>query len=237
MESDDFCRQVEDYLCRRNGGHLVRITGPAFDLVREWASRGIPLRVVFRGIDARIVRAAARGPRRRPMRIEFCEADVLDAFDRWRRSIGLIAPQEDAASPQLKEERRAKPRRSLSSHIDRVVARLTAMRAGSILPEQWDRAIEQCVRDLDHVRSGAERLRGQARERAIAELAAIEARLFAGARAHAGESLLIEIDRDARLELEPFAGRLPQPAYDVALETCRARLLREALGLPAILFE
>ena len=30
-----FCRAVEAHLCRVNGGHLVRIVGPAFDVAAE----------------------------------------------------------------------------------------------------------------------------------------------------------------------------------------------------------
>ena len=35
---DDYCRQVEAYLCRKNDGHLVRIVGPAFEQVCGWAT-------------------------------------------------------------------------------------------------------------------------------------------------------------------------------------------------------
>src|SRR5687768_12302909 len=90
-EPVDYCRQVEAYLCKKNGGHLVRIVGPAFQRVCEWAEQGVPLKIAFRGIDRCCERAAAKGGRRRPMRIEFCEADVLEGFDDWRRAIGVSA--------------------------------------------------------------------------------------------------------------------------------------------------
>ncbi len=83
----EFCRAVEAYLCRKNEGHLVRIVGPAFEQVCGWARRGVPLTIAQAGIDRYVERHQAKGPRRRPVRIEFCEADVLDAFDRWRRSV------------------------------------------------------------------------------------------------------------------------------------------------------
>ncbi len=89
MDIDAYCRDIEAHLCRRNAGHLVRISGPAFDMVRGWAQRGIPFKVAQQGIDRYIDRVNARGPRRRPARIEFCEADVLDAFDAWRRAVGI----------------------------------------------------------------------------------------------------------------------------------------------------
>ena len=42
----------------------------------------------MRGIDRYFERYYAKGPRRRPVRVEFCEADVLDVFDEWRRAVG-----------------------------------------------------------------------------------------------------------------------------------------------------
>ena len=84
---EEYCRQLESYLCRKNDGHLIRIVGPAFEQVCGWATRGIPIKVACRGIDRCFDRYYARGPRRRPVRIEFCEADVLDVFDEWRRAV------------------------------------------------------------------------------------------------------------------------------------------------------
>ncbi len=92
LDAADFCREIEAYLCRKNDGHLIRIVGPAFDQVCEWATRGVPLKVVFRGIDRYFERYYAKGPRRRPVRVEFCDADVLDVFDEWRRAVGVASP-------------------------------------------------------------------------------------------------------------------------------------------------
>src|SRR5881275_3594736 len=91
MSSPDYCREIEAYLCRKNEGHLVRIVGPSFELVCGWASRGVPLKVAYRGIDRCFERYYAKGPRRRPVHVDFCEADVLDVFDQWRRALGLTA--------------------------------------------------------------------------------------------------------------------------------------------------
>jgi hypothetical protein len=89
IEVDSYCRELEGYLCRKNDGHLIRITGPAFEQVQGWAHQGIPLKVAEAGIDRYFERYYRKGPRRRPVRIEFCEADVLDAFDDWRRAVGV----------------------------------------------------------------------------------------------------------------------------------------------------
>ena len=97
VDVGDYCRQVEDHLTRVNAGHLVRIVGPGFELVRQWAEEGMPLSVVFRGIDLRAERHRA-GKSRRPLRIEFCEADVRDLFDGWRRAVGLPRATDAAAA-------------------------------------------------------------------------------------------------------------------------------------------
>ena len=56
-----YCRDVEAYLCRRNGGHLIRLVGPAFEMVRDWAAQGIPLTVVCDGIDRVVVGSGSSG--------------------------------------------------------------------------------------------------------------------------------------------------------------------------------
>ena len=91
MSPDEFCRAIEGYLTRKNDGHLIRIVGPAFERVRGWAETGIPLKVVIAGIDRYFDRYYAKGPRRRPVRIDFCDADVRDVFDEWRRAVGVVS--------------------------------------------------------------------------------------------------------------------------------------------------
>ena len=70
VQPDEYCREIESYLCRKNDGHLIRVVGPSFDLVTSWAAAGVPLNVAFNGIDRRVERyysqgaAAAPGPDR-----------------------------------------------------------------------------------------------------------------------------------------------------------------------------
>ena len=45
IDVESYCRDIEAYLCRKNDGHLIRITGPAFEQVQGWAGQGVPLKV------------------------------------------------------------------------------------------------------------------------------------------------------------------------------------------------
>jgi hypothetical protein len=244
MDVDEYCREIEAHLCRRNGGHLVRIAGPAFDVVRSWAQMGIPLKVALQGIDRYVDRSSARGLRRRPVRVEFCEGDVLDAFDAWRRAVGVHRAQADAAGELAdegaeasgEEAPRGRARESLATHLDRVIVRLTSLRAGDTPPE-WDAVLEEIVRALDALHPAARRARGEARERLLAELEALDARLMERARAAAGADVLADAAREAAAELEPFAARLSTAAYEAARRRCENRALRERMRLPTLTLE
>jgi hypothetical protein len=244
MDTDDYCREIEAHLCRRNGGHLVRVAGPAFDMVLGWAQRGIPLKVALQGIDRYVDRSTAGGMRRRPARVEFCEADVLDAFDAWRRAVGVHRADAGvggdargegagADAEEHGEAPRARRRESLATHLDRVIVRLTALRAGGV-PEAWDAALDELVRTLDRLYPAAGRARGEARDRLLAELEALDVQMMARARASAPAQMLAEAAREADGELEPFVARLPPDAYAAAHRRCTDRLLRERLRLPTL---
>lgn len=233
LTPEDYCRQLESYLCRKNDGHLVRIVGPAFDQVCGWASRGVPLKVAQRGIDRYFDRYYAKGPRRRPVRIEFCEADVMDVFDEWRRAVGV--PVEQGVDAGATEEEPARRHGSLPAHLERVVARLTSLRAGE--DRSLDTVLDDIVRELDAARAGAKTLRGEARSAFLERLRALDRSLVDAAGARLDPAALAQIAEAADAELIPFRARMPVEAYEQSRRACRERILRERLRLPIIAFE
>jgi hypothetical protein len=236
---EDYCRQVEAYLCRKNDGHLIRIVGPAFEQVCGWATRGVPLTVAHRGIDRYFERYYAKGPRRRPVRIEFCEADVLDVFDEWRRALGITAAEgpTHAPSPQTAGAPPAHDRRheSLPAHLERVVARLTARRAGE--DRTLDSTIDEIVREIDVARAGARNLRGDARQTLIDRLRAIDRTLLDAARAQCDAQTMDALVAEADADLAPFRGRMAPEDYEQSRRAAVDRLIRERRALPIVTFE
>jgi hypothetical protein len=228
-DAAEYCRQVESYLCRKNDGHLIRIVGPAFEQVCAWAGRGVPLKVTFRGIDRYFERYYAKGPRRRPVRVEFCEADVLDVFDEWRRAVGVPVH----VDPEPAEQ--AHPRRSLPAHLERVVTRLTALRAGA--DRTLDDAIGDIVQELDAARASAKGLRGDARDQLLERLRALDAQMLGAARSQYDAATVEQLERDADAELAPFRDRMPRDAYEQSRRACIDRIIRERRRLPLISFE
>jgi hypothetical protein len=247
----DYCREIEAYLCRENGGHLVRIVGPAFQTVIGWHAKGIPLGVVRQGIDRTLARDRAKpaaGPRR-PVRIEFCEADVLDAFTAWRRAIGAgmagerddttaDAPRTDAgaaATPDPGPEARPAGRTpSLAAHLDRAMRRLTQCVVDPAVPVAARTAIDRTLEALDALRTGSRGLRGEARAAVHAELARLDADLGARMLAALPGIERDELARLARADVAPFAARMAAADRAHAESAATLRLLRERFRIPEL---
>jgi hypothetical protein len=238
MDPAEYCRQIEAYLCRKNEGHLIRIVGPVFEQVSGWGAQGVPLAVAFRGIDRYCERYYAKGPRRRPVRVEFCEADILEAFDDWRRAVGvtqLVDPSTGAEAPAKRD--------SLPAHLDRAMARLTAMRAtfaeasvpraGGRSPV-FDRRLDEAVRELDRARASATHARGEVRTAIIDRLAALDRELLDAARDEVDQPRRAALLAEAETEIAPFAARMTAEARAKAVDAAFDRLLRDAIGLPVI---
>jgi len=194
MSPAEFCRELEAYLCRKNEGHLIRIVGPVFGTVTAWAEQGIPLKVAFKGIDRYFERQSHK-PRRRPIQIQFCEADILDAFDEWRRALGVSATEARAdaadgagaaalaaagaggsADTRARGEgddaasaagAPARRKAALQTHIDRVMARLTQRRVDAGVASAFAEAIDGILARLDTLRADAKGARSDARDRVV----------------------------------------------------------------------
>jgi hypothetical protein len=229
IDASEYCRTLETYLCQKNEGHLIRIVGPVFDQVRGWAAMGVPLAVACRGVDRYCERYYSKGPRRRPVRIEFCEADILELFDDWRRAVGVPARPRDGDD----QDRRG----SLPAHLDRVIARLTARRGGQTVSPAFDGLLDSTVRELDAARSRAKQARGEDRTRLIARLTEIDHAIMAAALAGLSPEQRTAHAREAADEIAPFAARMAPASRARAVQTAFERLVRDALGLPTVLFE
>ena len=226
MDVATYCRAIESYLCKKNEGHLVRIVGPVFEKVSGWAAQGVPLAVAFKGIDAYCERYYAKGPRRRPVRVEFCEGDVLELFDSWRRAVGVSTETGSGEPPGRRQDSRP-------SHLDRAIARLTALRAGRA-PDTLSSVIDDVVRELDRLKASAKNARGETRTAILDRLGTLDAELVAVVRSQLEDGARAELRARAEGEIAPFASRMTSDARAAAVEAAFSRLVRESAGLPTL---
>jgi len=230
-----YCRDIEAHLTRVNGGHLVRIVGPGFALVREWYQDGIPLSVVLRGVEEKAARHDG-GASRRPLRIEFCEGDVRRVFDGWRRAIGLTVtsvPDADAGAETVDaaDERR---RPSLPKHLDRAIERLSRANGRLDWPETLRDVASRLLGELATLRAEAPHSRGAARQGVLDKLTALDADLLDAVRAAATPEARRQAAEEAEQELEVFRARLPPGQWERSMSASVGRLLRDQMGLPTL---
>lgn len=237
MDVSEYCRDIEAYLCRKNDGHLMRIVGPSFELVSRWAVDGVPLKVALAGIDRYFERYYRKGPRRRPVKIDFCEADVLDLFDEWRRATGATPASPLAAGhgDEAPAPRRKGP--SMPEHLERVVMRLSSLRATGALDDAADPLVDRIARELDVARSAGAGVRGEARRALIERLAHLDTELGAYALVHAPAPVTAALREEALADLAGYRATMAPDAFAAAVDAATVRLLRQRLGLPTVRFE
>jgi hypothetical protein len=233
---DDYCREIETYLCRKNDGHLIRVVGPSFGVVSGWAEQGVPLKIALAGIDRYFERYYRKGPRRRPVKIDFCDADVLDVFDEWKRATGV--PSASVSSIDISNQQSAIGNRhgSLPQHLERVLVRLTQARVNGALGEAFDALIDRAAAELDAARARAGGLRGEARQALLDRLTLLDAEIVRQARATLDEVERSALAREAEDELAGFKSGMSTDAFARAREAAIDRLVRERVKLPTIAF-
>ncbi|MCU1383553.1 MAG: hypothetical protein JWL71_2250 [Acidobacteria bacterium] len=231
---DEYCRDIETYLCQKNDGHLIRVVGPSFEVVSGWAEQGVPIKIAFAGIDRYFERYYRKGPRRRPVKIDFCDADVLDVFDEWKRATGVVSLAAQSTIHDPQSAIRNGP--SLPAHLERVVLRLSQARAGGSLGDAFDGLIDRAAAELDAARAKAGGLRGDARQALLDRLTALDAELVQQARATLDEATRASLSRDAESELAGFRAGMTADAFARARQAAIDRLVRERVKLPTIAF-
>ncbi len=243
MNTGEYCRAVESFLCRKNDGHLIRVVGPAFEMVCGWKRTGIPLSIIERAIEKRYLRYLADGSRRRPLRIEFCERDVLELFDQWRRAVGAphaadqrarMALFESKSEPNAEER---SPRTALETHLDNVIQRLefwSEKRPITSTDTELSQQIFKALEFLRVCRKSVKDLRGNARQEVIVRLKLYDEELLASIRASADQTLIQRLGSEARASLEPFRSRMASEPYENAVTIATDRLLVNHFRLPSL---
>lgn len=254
MTLAEYVRTIESHVCQKNDGHLIRVVGPAFEIVSRWERDGIPLKVALRGIDRYFERYYRSGPKRRPVRVEFCDTDVLEVFDEWRRAVGVTARtgvRESSpvfgdvsasgplvASPDADSgDSPASRGPSLPSHLQRALLKLSSARVAGTLGPDLDGVLDRVSEELDRARASARGLRGDARRALIGRLAALDRDLLDAAGKSLSVADLDALGREAADELAAFRDRLSSDAFATAVSRSRDRLIRERLGLPVLTFD
>jgi hypothetical protein len=84
LQIADYCREIETYSVPKERRPPDPRRRPVVRARVGVGGAGRAAEDRVAGIDRYFERYYRKGPRRRPVKIDFCEADVLDVFDEWR---------------------------------------------------------------------------------------------------------------------------------------------------------
>jgi hypothetical protein len=236
VDVGDYCRRIEAHLTRVNEGQLIRIVGPAFALARAWALEGIPLSVVCHGIDQKAERHRA-GRSRRPLRLEFCEADVVTVYTQWQRAVGVRragAGAVNEAAVSIEPDQESRPQ-ALSRQLERVIDKLSRLVGRLDLSDRFREDVGRVLQEVSDLRETIKGTRGAARAELLERLPALDGVLIEAARAELGTPGLDALERQASAELSAFRSRLTPEAWSNALALSVVQLIRAHLGLPTLI--
>jgi hypothetical protein len=234
VDVGEYCRHVESHLAQVNAGEIIRITGAGFELVRSWALEGIPLSIVCHAVSQKAERHRT-GRSTRPLRIEFCTADVREVYRTWRRAVGIRST--DGA---MEDEARAaapagdKRRASLGRHLQRAIDRLSQSASRLDLAPDIRDALDAVLQDVAAISEQSRGARGPARESIVSELAALDARMLATVRTGVGAAEIDRLSAEAAADLGAYRGRLAPDVWQRSVNLGVDRLLRGRLGLPTL---
>jgi hypothetical protein len=169
------------------------------------------------------------------VQIDFCENDILDAFEAWRRAVGVRLPGAEATDSEAQAKRRS---RSLPEHLDRVCERVTGRRAAMTPPPpEFDAVLETVTHEAAAFRDLPGPLRGETRQRIMSRLVELDRMMLDAARAQADPAVINAMRAEATEQLLPFRDRMPAETYQRAIDSAIDRLLREREQLPTVAFE
>jgi len=164
------------------------------------------------------------------VRIDFCEADVLDVFDEWRRAVGLTAGRTEIVGSEAPIKRRE----SLATHLERSLTRLVTMRSGSCPATVPDAVLAEVVSELDRLVVAARGARGDARQGIRNRLEELDARLLEAARDATPDDAMTVVQREAAADLKPFEERMSRDVWARTLASAVDRAIRERARLPTL---
>lgn len=202
-----YFRDVEAAFVSRRGDPLF-ISNADWVRIRRWRERGIPLRILLRGIeDAFDAHAHSFGRRQKVRSLSYCEHAIDAAIERWRRALNEGLPG----------------RRGLDDALSRLSARVRESAAGASFAAEIE-ALRADPTDRDANRAST----------IEASLRAIEDRCARALEQRAGASRTLEI-RVASLEAtSAYAHRMPADTYGRLVDECFRRRLLEEFRIPRL---
>jgi len=208
----NYFTEVEEHFQRARGTGLFLLSPLDWALIETWKNAEIPLDAVLRGIDAAFEKWRAQKKRRRMVNsLAYCTQAVVEEAERMADAVTAPAKGIDAPFP-LEE---------LRLHLQTAADAIQQPELATVR-----QAIEALLAEAEQYYTRLEALEQQ--------LAALEDKMIAVARAQQNEADLIQARAGLEAQVRPYRGKMTAPQLAMLEKQYLDRWLLEKLNLPRL---
>ena len=234
----NYFTEIEDEFVRRRGRHIL-ISPLDWSLIEMWKTRGIPLDVVLRGINASFDNfdKATRKRANKVNSLLYCQQAVEVQYEQYSAARVGSKPESDVSadsgSGKSDEVTHLTPEAVKSFLTERqtdLSNLLSRHKDLSVVSEALSRSIERVALILDTMNATGD----VSPQRLESDLTQIEAILFDALKEACDSDELAAIRREGQAQLKPYRAAMSKEIYEQTLNTYIARSVRDKFDLPRL---
>ena len=219
----NYFTEIEEYFVRRRGKHLL-VSPLDWSLIESWKQMGIPLHVVFRGIDAAFEKRKPQQPTSRINSIFYCQPAVMECFEAHQQA--MVGQAEEGGEQE--RSRSADKADKVVQSLARFQTELEQAAVRFPSPETLNRVQEI----LGELRREQESNPGLSSSAVESSLQTCDKLLLEACRAHLPDEAKTEMEKEAARQLKIYKRRVSAEMYRLIRQNFLNRGLREHYGLP-----
>ncbi|MBI4455450.1 MAG: hypothetical protein HY644_06070 [Acidobacteria bacterium] len=215
----NYFTEIEEYFVRKRGKHML-VSPLDWSLIESWKQIGIPLHVVFRGIDRAFEKHQAHASEKRINSIFYCQPTVTECFDEYRQA-AIGGPEQRGGNKPEYAERVLATMRGLAQRLD-------AVSSAFLEAEVLDRARQLLGELLKEINTA-----GPPAMPAIEDtLKVCDSLLLESGRRNLDSAAIEAFHREARQELRIYKRKVSPEMYSRIEKNFINRKIRETCDIP-----
>jgi hypothetical protein len=235
MNYFNYFTEIEDTFVSRRGKHLL-VSPLDWSLMESWQQRGIPLRIVLRGIT-KSFDTYDQQPRKAGRLVNnllYCQQAVEEAYHQYLES--QVGGREEGDETKADEVVKEAPfsltsiKLALDEWLESMVALRMRFSEDAMLAEAFDRAANR----LQEISEDLNQLNDDFLGALDADLNLIEAFLLEGIKNHTSEERIAELRKEGEKDLKSYRKGMEREVYEQTLNNWVARKLRDEYHLPRL---
>jgi len=234
----NYFTEIEEEFVKRRGSHLL-VSPLDWSLMEMWKQRGVPLRIVLRGINASFDAYDQRVNRGRKINsLFYCQQEVEAMFIEYceaRVGSSSGSQAENGNGPNGNHQEgstisTAAIKYYLTDGCESLRRLQTIFSSDAVLSE----TIERTTMRLDQIIEDLTDARDLSLESLETDLTMIEEVILDGLKESAGETIIEQLRNEGHQQLHSYRRSMEREVYQQTLNNFIARRLREQYGIPRL---